>query len=156
MFKMSSMINLEEGYDCINGTNVIATSRDHINDLGNLIENNHLKDDDMIIIYNGNPFIPEDTLNNAINVTKKYNAITSVIKEPDTLKLVDKNNFVEKTLDRDEYRKIQLRMIRYDFFKKKIIGYEFLRKIINIFDKSNLLKRIDNNIKKIILENPKW
>jgi len=143
---MNSIIELKEGYYHVKKTNIVFTNRDKINDLGNLIKNNHLKDEDMILIYDElNPFISKKTIRETIATTKEYDSVIAVTKLSDTIKLVDENNFVEETLNRKEYRKIQLRAIKYGLVKKI---YE------NI--KSNLLREIDNNIKNIILANTKW
>lgn len=148
----NDIIEMKEGNYNINGTEVRLTSKKNI---GNL--EGSLRNDTIIVSYDSfNPFVSEAVLNKTVEITKRNNATLTVYALPDTIKIARKSGIVKNTPDRSKYRKIQLRSMTYEFFKEHIIKHDFLRKILNIFYRNDLLKRIDNKIKNIIDIIPKY
>lgn len=143
---MSSIVEIKEGNCYIKGNQVMFTDkkenpikfidRNKINDLENLIKYDGLKNEGMICIYDGQrPCLPKKTIKKTITAANKHNSAMSMLITPETLKLVDQNNFVKETLDRRKYANIQLRAIKNNLLRKMSPAY-------------NLLKKIDENIKK--------
>ena len=135
----------------MNGVNVVFTNKDNLRDLEDL------ESDVIIIAYNPfNPVVLKSVLNKTIEVTKENGAtfVTSFLQY--TIKRVDRHKIVKETYDRDEYRQIQLRSMSYKFFKEQIIGHNFLKKILNLPHKNNLIRKIDDKIKKVVEIIPKW
>ena len=65
-------------------------------------------DDEIILIHNAaNPFVDQTTIRRLIEETKIHGAAVAAIKAKDTIKEVDKNNFVIKTLDRKKLWQMQ-------------------------------------------------
>jgi len=61
-----------------------------------------------VIIHDGaRPLISKDLLNKVIKKLSKYKALTTAIPVKDTIKIVNKESFVQKTPNRDSLRAIQ-------------------------------------------------
>ncbi len=77
-------------------------------------------DDDIILIHNGaNPFVSEKLIEDVIKAADEFGAAGPANPARDTIKEVDKDNFVVKTLDRSKLRNMQTpQAIKYSVAKK--------------------------------------
>lgn len=80
-------------------------------------------DTDIVLIHDGaRAFVDEKIISHSINDTKAYGASIAAVKVKDTIKVADKDNFVESTPDRAFLWQIQTPQT---FFYKKIMeAYE--------------------------------
>ncbi|MBA7658291.1 hypothetical protein ES703_66240 [subsurface metagenome] len=148
----NKIIEIKEGSHPINGNDIMFVNKYN---LGSLEKN--LRDDTLIIVYDPfNPFILKPVLNKTVELTRENGAILTVYPLDSTLKKVKRSGKVKKTIDRNEHRKIQLRVMTDDFFMEKIMNHDFFKKMLNLFYKSDLVKKIDYEIRRVLDIMPKW
>lgn len=90
------------------------------------------KIDDIVLVHDAvRPFVSPNKILEVIKEAKKSDSVILAMKVSETVKKVDKNNFVEKTIDREGLWSVQTpQAFRYDIlkrsfekaFKKKFIG----------------------------------
>jgi 2-C-methyl-D-erythritol 4-phosphate cytidylyltransferase/2-C-methyl-D-erythritol 2,4-cyclodiphosphate synthase len=78
------------------------------------------QDDDIILIHNAaNPFVTEKTIREVINAASQHGAAVAAIRARDTIKEVDRENFVIRTLDREKLWQMQTpQAIKFSIAKK--------------------------------------
>ena len=66
------------------------------------------KETDIVIIHDGvRPFVTQKIIENSVECAKKYGACAAGVPIKDTVKLKNKENYIEKTINRDELTAIQ-------------------------------------------------
>lgn len=66
------------------------------------------KETDIVIIHDGvRPFVTQKIIENSVECAKKFGACAAGVPIKDTVKLKNKENYIEKTINRDELTAIQ-------------------------------------------------
>lgn len=102
--------------------------------------------DDRVIIHDAvRPNVPLDLLQRLIQASKHYNCVVPGVAVSDTLKKINKRNFVEKTLPRDSIRAIQTPQIfSYGMLSK---SFRYLKsKPFIATDEANIVERIGGKV----------
>ena len=78
------------------------------------------KNEDIVLVHDAvRPFISAKKILELIKEAKKYNNVILAMRISETVKKVDKDNFVEKTIDREGLWSVQTpQAFRYDILKK--------------------------------------
>lgn len=105
-----------------------------------------------VIIHDGaRPLISKDLLNKVIDKLSKYKALTTAIPVKDTIKIVNRENFVQKTPDRDSLRAIQTpQAFDYDLVYKAHKNFD---SNMNVTDDASLVEKMGHKVKVIKGEN---
>lgn len=102
--------------------------------------------DDRVIIHDAvRPNVPLDLLQRLIQASKRYNCVVPGVAVSDTLKKVNKHNFVEETLPRDSIRAIQTPQIfSYGMLSK---SFRYLKsKPFIATDEANIVERVGGKV----------
>lgn len=93
----------------VNKTTVfVKGGKERQDSVANALFSNHLSNAEIVLIHDAvRPLFSVDLCQRIIRETEKYNAVIPAIKPTDTIKLIDKNNFVQKTLKRSILRNVQ-------------------------------------------------
>lgn len=105
-----------------------------------------------VIIHDGaRPLISKELLNKVIEKLSKYKALTTAIPVKDTIKIVDKESFVQETPDRDSLRAIQTpQAFEYDLIYEAHENFDGKAKAT---DDASLVERMGHKVKVIRGEN---
>ena len=101
---------------------------------------------DIVLIHDGaRPFPETRTIRDSIRYAKKFGGCVAARPTTDTIKLVDKNLFVERTLDRKYLWSAQTpQTFRYDILKKALSR---IKGNLNMTDDACVLERLGKTIK---------
>jgi 2-C-methyl-D-erythritol 4-phosphate cytidylyltransferase len=102
------------------------------------------EDADIILIHDGvRPIVPNDLISNCILDAKEFGGATLGVRVKDTIKTVDKDNFITSTLNRDELIAIQTpQCFKADIIKKAYENYDK-----NALDDCSLVEALGIKIK---------
>jgi 2-C-methyl-D-erythritol 4-phosphate cytidylyltransferase len=93
------------------------------------------------------PYVSDELITKIINTLDKYEAVIPAVKVEDTLKIIDKENFVSDTVDREMYVRVQTPQ----GFRKNIINYykHIIDDGVNFTDDSMVAEYFGERIKVI-------
>lgn len=99
--------NIIDRYNFTKVKKVVNGGKERFNSVYNGLKNCS-KETDIVIIHDGvRPFVTQDMIKNSAECAKKYGACAAGVTIKDTIKLKDRENYIEKTINRDELIAIQ-------------------------------------------------
>jgi 2-C-methyl-D-erythritol 4-phosphate cytidylyltransferase len=99
--------NIIDRYNFTKVKKVVNGGKERFNSVYNGLKNCS-KETDIVIIHDGvRPFVTQDMIKNSAECAKKYGACAAGVAIKDTIKLKDRENYIEKTINRDELIAIQ-------------------------------------------------
>ncbi|MGB9697249.1 MAG: 2-C-methyl-D-erythritol 4-phosphate cytidylyltransferase [Ignavibacteria bacterium] len=132
----------------------------HLNKEIHLVEGGQLRQDsvynafcqlnavsgDRVIIHDAvRPFVPSDLLQRLMQASRRYNCVVPGVPVSDTLKKINKHNFVERTLPRDFIRAIQTPQIFSYGILSKSFGY-LKKRFFVATDEANIVETIGGKV----------
>ncbi|HKL76151.1 MAG TPA: 2-C-methyl-D-erythritol 4-phosphate cytidylyltransferase [Halanaerobiales bacterium] len=105
-----------------------------------------------VIIHDGaRPLISKNLLNKVIKKAPQYKALTTAVSVKDTIKIVNKENYVEKTPDRNSLKAVQTpQAFSYELIYKAHANFDSNLKVT---DDASLVEKMGHKVKVIQGEN---